>query len=221
MSDLTCDVSNNSPVWRTWNLLKWKMPKALGGGSHHLFQFKDAWVSHNKTQIKLEACKQKFPALLLAGVCWIEVAGDPQFIDGLAHNVRTFDWSGRDVIDRNLTITRPPEKTSFGPVSMQLRTAAQTLGLDIDKMGFSERRRLGACLEVDLFNINLAARHLRVLIDRDGLQRNPPELSDPNLMIAATRYNRGAQPSLEEIKRNIGYGKSIINRRSRLISLIS
>lgn len=34
------------------------------------------------------------PPELIAGVGWIEVAGDPNFIDRVAFEVRSFDWSG-------------------------------------------------------------------------------------------------------------------------------
>ncbi len=53
--------------------------------------------------IKIASSQNNFPPLLLAGVCWIEVAGDPQFIDNLAHNIRSFDWSGPPFVDRKLT----------------------------------------------------------------------------------------------------------------------
>lgn len=47
------------------------------------------------------ASRYNLPAELLAGVCWIEVAGDPSFIDRVAFEVRAFDWSGPDWVDPN------------------------------------------------------------------------------------------------------------------------
>ena len=220
MADVTCEETNDSPVWDTWDVVRWKMPKRFGGGDHHLYTFKDTWVAHNKDTIKSAAEENRFAPLLMAGVCWIEVAGDPQFIDSVAHSVRSFDWMGPDWVDRNMTITRRPEKTSFGPISMQLRTAAQTLGMDIADMDYSARSKLGMCLEVDVYNINLAAKHLRDLLDVDGLQTDPPRLSDEALRVAATRYNRGSGLSLERIKENTSYGDLILKLRERLTKLI-
>lgn len=103
----------------------------------------------------------KLPPELLAGVCWIEVGGDPNIIDRFAFEVRVIDWSGPAYIDRNFTITSPPAKTSFGFVSLQLRTAAKTMGLNADHVSTSELRSLSLCLKKDTYNINLAAMHLR------------------------------------------------------------
>lgn len=220
MHDFVCEVTNNSPVWSTWNVIRWKLPKRLGGGFEYLAGFKDAWVSNNRTTIKNAANAQRMPALLLGGVCWNEVAGDPTFIDSAAHTVRSFDWSGPDIIDRNLTITNPPERTSFGPVSTQIQVAARTLGIDPGTLNVIERQNLGRCLEVDVFNIDLAARHLRELIDYDGLQSAPPALSDRALKVAATRYNRGTAEPLETIESRLSYGEVIIRRRARLSALL-
>lgn len=135
-----CKGSNNSPVWGLVNFLRWKgLPNNLGGGRSYGRKFKDAWVRHNKTQIKLMAMTYQFPPELLAGVCWIEVGGDPNFSDRLGFEVRAFGWSGPPIIDK-LTITDPPAKTSFGSVSIQLRTAARTLGLNPDDMSTSQLR---------------------------------------------------------------------------------
>ncbi len=102
------------------------------------------------------------PPELLAGVCWIEVGGDPNFIDRVAFEVRSFDWSGPDWVDRNLTITNNPVKTSFGPVSIQLRTAAQAMRLNPSEMSTAQLRSLASCLQKDVFNIEIVARHLQM-----------------------------------------------------------
>jgi len=222
MEAIHCEDTNSSPVWTSANVLKWKLPARIGGGgAAYLFAFKDSWIVHNKSTIHREAKKNSLPSLLLAGVCWNEVAGDPTFIDSVAHTVRSFDYSGPDFVDRHLTITKRPEKTSFGPVSMQLGVASKTLGLNIEMMSYADRRKLGACLEIDVFNISLAARHLRHLIDYDGLQDNPPELSDFALKLAASRYNRGTIEAIDIISSKLGYGEAILKRRTKLANLLS
>lgn len=220
MVDFQCDASNNFAAWTSWNVVRWMLPEALGGGFDYLARFKDSWVRHNRLTIKNSAASQNMPALLLAGVCWKEVAGDPTFIDTAAHLFRSFDWSGPDFMDRYFTISSPPEKTSFGPVSMQIRVAAEVLGIGLAALDVVDRQKLGQCLEVDVFNIDLAARHLRTLIDHDGLQSNPPALGDFALKVAATRYNRGVSESLEVIKGRLSYGEDVLWRRAHINSLL-
>ncbi|MDN7428147.1 MULTISPECIES: hypothetical protein [unclassified Burkholderia] len=112
------------------NLFAWKLaPERWNGGIKYIQAFKDAWIMHNKSHIRAAAGRNRLPREMLAGICWIEVGGDPEFIDRVAFEVRTFDWSGPPFVDRHPTLTRHPAMTSFGPVSMQLRTAAQTLGI--------------------------------------------------------------------------------------------
>jgi hypothetical protein len=200
------------------NLLLWKLvPERWGGGKDYIQNFKDAWVQHNRKRIRMAASLNKIPPELLAGVCWIEVAGDPDFIDRVAFEVRSFDWSGPPFIDRYFTVTNHPAKTSFGSVSIQLRTAAQTLHMDTNKMTKNQFRELALCLERDAFNIDIVAQHLRQLINHDRL---PSPLSMDDIRIVGTRYNRGIGLSLEQIKQNMSYGNFIVKfwpRFSRLI----
>lgn len=220
MVDFSCKESNNSPVWGAGNVLKWKtVPEKWGGGIPYIQKFKDEWVKNNKVTIDLSAKENLIPPGLLAGVCWIEVGGDPNFIDRVAFSVRSFDWSGPDWVDRNMTTTNVPQKTSFGPVSMQLRTAAQTMGLDQSKMTTGDYRRLASCLQQDIFNIKIVAQHLKQLVDHDANQCNIV-LSVDQIRIAGARYNRGIGLSLEAIRKNTSYGDFIVNHWSRFEELL-
>ena len=202
-------------------MLMWKLvPERWGGGKSYIQKFKDGWVAHSRAAIRVAARDQGFPPELLAGVCWIEVAGDPSGIDRLAFEVRAFDWSGPDWIDRNMTLTNTPAKTSFGAVSMQLRTAAHTLGLDPAKLSSEQLRGLSTCLENDAFNISVVARHLRQIIDKDKLQTAKPALNMDAVRVAGARYNRGMGLSLESIRKNTSYGNFIVKFWPRLSSLL-
>lgn len=163
MNEFVCKESDDSATWGLVDLFKWKLlPEDHGGGKKYIQKFKDAWVRHNKTQIKALTKQYKMPPELLAGVCWIEVGGDPNFIDRVAFEVRSFDWSGPDWVDRNMTITSTPSKTSFGSVSIQIRTAAETLGLNPNTMTSEQHRNLAQCLQKDVFNLQVVARHLGI-----------------------------------------------------------
>lgn len=221
MTNFSCKDSNDSPTWGLLNLFAWKLiPERLGGGIGYIQRFKDAWVQHNKAQIKAAATQYSMPPELLAGVCWIEVGGDPNFIDRVAFEVRSFDWSGPDWVDKNLTVTKKPIKTSFGSVSIQIRTAAESLGLDPSTMSTKQQRHLAVCLEKDIFNIQIVALHLRKLIDHDGLQKKPPLLGMDQVRIVGARYNRGIGLSLENIKKNMSYGDFIVKFWTRFTNLL-
>lgn len=213
-----CYVSNHSPQWQVVDLLIWKLiPSRFGGGKRYIQKFKDAWVKHNKTFIRDSAVNNNLPVELLVGVCWIEVGGDPGFIDRVAFEVRAFDWSGPDAVDNYLTITNRAERTSFGSVSIQIRTAANTLGLDISEMSTAQVRTLSHCLEGDIYNIEIVARHLRQLADHDNFY---PPLNMEQIRIIGARYNRGIELSLESIKRNTSYGDFIVHHWEHFGQLI-
>lgn len=221
MSDFSCKESNDSPKWGLLNLFIWKLvPKRLGGGIPYIQKFKDAWVGHNRNHIKFSAMSYSIPPELLAGVCWIEVGGDPEFIDRVAFEIRAFDWWGPDWVDRHLTITRNPIKTSFGAVSIQLRTAAETMGLDPRELTIEQLSQLACCLQTDIFNIHIVAQHLRQLINRDGFEKELPFLTEEQIRIVGARYNRGIGLSLEEILKNTSYGDFIVNFWPRFKKLI-
>lgn len=217
MADLVCELSNDSPTWGVVDLFRWKVvPERLGGGKAFIQRFKDAWVRHNKVTIRAAAAQYNLMPALLAGVCWIEVGGDPSFIDRVAFEVRAFDWSGPPIVDR-ITVTNTPAKTSFGAVSMQLRTAAQTMGLNPAAMSMTDFRALASCLERDVFNIDTVARHLRQLVDHDKL---PSPLSLEQVRIVGARYNRGIGLSLDQIQKNTSYGDFIVKFWPRFSGLI-
>jgi hypothetical protein len=200
--------STNAPRWGLIDFFKWKfIPQNLGGGKSYIQKFKNAWVIHNRHHIQAHAALNSIPLELLAGVCWIEVGGDPHFIDRVAFEVRAFDWSGPSCIDKHLTTTKHPSRTSFGAVSIQLRTAANTLGLNPNELSTSQFRDLGLSLERDTYNIWLTARHLRELIKYDNL-KSPLSMND--IRIVGARYNRGTGITLEQIRRNTSYGDFIV-----------
>jgi hypothetical protein len=41
----------------------------------------------------------------------IEVGGDPTFVDRMAYEVQSLDWSGPKWVDDRLTLTREPSST--------------------------------------------------------------------------------------------------------------
>ena len=66
-------------------------------------------------------------------------------------------------------------------------------------------------LKDPISNIYLAAAHLSELKNVDFSNKKTDELTDEDLIIIATRYNWGSTISLENLKKDLSYGKSIYN----------
>ncbi len=93
------------------------------------------------------------------------------------------------------------------------------LGSPRNTCGTYQRKELASCLQKDVFNIKLAARHLKQLVDHDAVQ-SYPVLSKEQIQLAGARYNRGIGLSLAEIKKNTSYGDFIVRNLPRFIELL-
>jgi hypothetical protein len=197
--------------------MRWKFwPKRKDGGNEYLLRYKDQWVKHNRHVIIGVSHTYNIPPLLLAAVCHIEVGGDHDSLDDFVYSVRAFDWNGPPFVDKHLTITNHPSKTSFGQVSIQLRTVAWDMGLDPNKLSDIQLSEIANCLKRDVFNIGAVARHIRNIIDHDKLSE---PLSEESIRIIGGRYNGGMDDSgyipLEKLKnkpKSMDYGYRIILR---------
>lgn len=196
-----CSPEQDSyPKWNSWDVLRWKYwPQAWGGGTPVLTAYKNAWVLHNRERIAQAARQHAISPILLASVSWAEVGGKPDGSKVPVFLHRSFDWSGPDWMDRHLSITKPPQQTSFGAVSIQLRAAAAELQLDAERLTLAQQLRLIECLQTDAFNLDIVARHLRGLILYDYPHADPRHPSEEQFIVAGARYNRGTQRALADI----------------------
>jgi hypothetical protein len=215
-------AQDDYPKWTFIDVARWKLlPENRGGGWAYLRRFKDGWVKYNRLNIKSSAARYQIPSELLGCTAWIEVGGDPSVVDRIAYDVRSFDWSGPAWIDEHLTITKKPEMTSFGDVSIQLRTAAATMHLKLEKMSANERNDLIHKLETNAFNLDVVALHLRDLILHDFPGVDTRNLTQEQVQIAGARYNRGAGLSIESIRKNTSYGDVILKIWPRVKNLLT
>ncbi len=206
--------------WTSWDFIKWKLPRKLGGNEYHVYDFKNAWVKYNANNIKEIAASEHISTDLLAGVAYIEVGGDPHGIDYVAYGVRSADPIIPSWIDQDSL--RHPDKTSFGAVSIQLRVAAETLGGNIDELNSFEKASLILLLKSDYENLKISAKHLYDLLNIDfPYVFNPTCLTDEQIRITGSRYNRGPHLSLEQIKQNTDYGDRILRERPVVRELIN
>lgn len=227
------ELNQTYPKWTAWDFIKWKfIPGRVGGGTEHLISYKDGWVVYNKSRIQKAANSARIPIDLLAGIAWIEVGGMPDFVDSIAYPIRSYDWSGPDWVDNHLTITKNPHNTSVGSVSIQLRAAAMTLGRDPKSLDHKNQVNLISCLETDAYNLNVVARHLFQLIKHDFPDADSENLSDEQIAITGSRYNRGTSRKLDdyfsslkatpgsENRKYTEYGRTILRHRERIRILL-
>lgn len=154
---------------------------------------------------------------MLAGVAWIEVGGDPYWIDHVAYPIRAFDHSADPFLEP-LTITKRPELTSFGSVSIQLLRAAQALGLDWNTMGEHQREALIVCLSQDETNLSVVAKHLADLRRLDFPAGSA--WNDDQIRVVGSRYNRGPDLSPQKLRNNTSYGDFILRNRFHILDLM-
>lgn len=207
---------------RDWTLLdaakRFVAQKTGIGDRAILSKYKDAWTRAHRGEIVETAHFNGIPVIMLAGVCWIEVGGDPDFIDRLAYRVRSFDHSG-DPWLAPLTITKVPEQTSLGDVSIQLRRAAETLGRSWSSLSAKDKDKIVQCLLDEPCNVSVVGQHLMQLkrIDFPDGRGVESEI----IRITGTRYNRGPSLALAQIRQNTSYGDFILKIGQRLTGLLA
>lgn len=214
----------NYPKWNNYDYIKWKLP--FLGGEEHLERYKDGFIVFHKDYIINTAKNYNIPVKLLAGIARAEAGGMPDYVktDGVLQ-VRKFVPF----------FTKKPEATSIGIVSMQIRVAAKTLGLDDSKLTNEELNEFAICLYQDKFNLDVVARHLSDLIQYDYPEiplSERDKLTDEQIIVIGSRYNRGIERKLQDfidsINAPIGdpireyseYGRSIIRHNNHVNKLL-
>lgn len=209
-----CDIhdqGNESPKWTNIDfLITHLVPEVAGGGIPFRRRFKTAFIVHNRSTIIAAAHANGIPAELLAGIAFVEVAGKVPSWKGELFNHRSFRdmfYSGGKKADR----------TSFGFMSIQIRAAAETLGLDPATLGPEKQIQLAHCLEQDVYSVNMAARHLRMLADHDHFEK----IGEDEVKIIAARYNQGTTRTIEQIRKDLSYGNLIVRNWHSLTLMLA
>jgi len=214
------DKNGSNVEWTTNDILKWKCGKPCGGGNEFLFKKKSAFVKHYKNVINDAANEYNIPVFLLAGVAFSEYGGDPMWIDDIADEVRKIDRKGPDWVDENMTITKDPDLTSYGNISIQIRRAAETLDYEPQKLTVLQRNEIVYSLKDPIKNIYIAAKHLYDLKQIDFANKKTNELTEDDIKIIATRYNRGPDLSIQSINKNLSYGNSLYKHKNEINNAI-
>lgn len=203
-------------TWTPDKVLQWRSDKSENGSDKVVEDFKDHWIYSYRDVIKKAAETYGIPVDLLAGVAWIELGGDPMFIDPAAYGARKYVpqwiWNAMQDVFPNVydALYKDPDKTSFGNISMQLRVAAEEMGIDPNDLNFLSEIKIAEVLSDPKLNLMLAAKYLAYLKSIDFADIPSDKLTEDQIVWIANRYNMGTG-SLETIQNHV-YGQRFMER---------
>ncbi|MFP8963129.1 hypothetical protein ACLIYP_21635 [Streptomyces nanhaiensis] len=139
------------------------------------------YISANRQLIKAAAEDSGLPPEMVAGIAWQEVAGDPGWLDDAAYEGR-----------RILPGSEDPDRTSMGPMAIQVRRAAEVLGYDPGNLTDTQRSTVVEAIKDPAQNIFIASEYLAQLKAESGFADVPPEqMTREQMQELAARYNGG------------------------------
>lgn len=232
MKNQFCNLSGRQSFhkWNLWDVVISELPDDLTfvTGDYYLWAYKAAYLQYNRDKIIKYAHKENIPVLLLAGVAVAEVGGKPDRVK--AYGILQARQLINDNINKNNTSSNA---TSVGALAIQLRAAAETLGINPETLTTTQQLQLANCLLDDDFNIEIVARHLKALILFDyPNQTNTYQLTDEQLILAGSRYNRGVERKKEDFVKSISspigspdrdytsYGRSILRKKDSIMKIM-
>lgn len=166
------------------------------------------WIAANSDIIKAAAQRSGLPADMVAGIAWKEVGGQWGWMDDGVDTARELadaglgPWTAENLPDR---LGGSPDETSFGPIAIQVRRAAEVLGYDPAHLTEGQRDTIEASLQDPGQNIFIAADYLSMLKEESGFAGVPAEeMTREQREELAARYNGG--PYWQDQKAQ-GYGR--------------
>lgn len=139
------------------------------------------YIAANKEIIKAAAEETGLPPEMIAGIAWQEVEGMPGVVDDLSHPAREL-----------YPLDKPADETSMGPMSIQVRRAAEVLGYDPANLTDAQRDTVIEALKDPAQNIFIASEYLAQLKAESGFADVPPEkMTREQMQELAARYNGG------------------------------
>ncbi len=168
--------------------------------------FKRQWVRGYRRPIIEAARRFDLPAGIVAGVAYKEASGKPEISDPGMYAVRN-------------DVRR--DRTSFGPLSIQVRRGAESLGYGSSaQLSESSRRALIVSLSHRETNIFIAAKHLSDLRDRYVRGLDSQHFSRQQIEALGTLYNSGPGAIVGGKVTSGHYGQEIARRWTQLNELI-
>lgn len=153
------------------------------------------WINGNRELIHAAAAETGLPPDLIAGIAWREIGGKWQALDGPTEALRNIAESGWSPITPESLPGRlggDPDDTSYGPLAVQIRRGAETLGYDPQNLSDQQRDEVRSALRDPAQNIFVAAKHLADLKAETGFADVPAgEMTADQYAELAARYNGG------------------------------
>ena len=134
------------------------------------------YIFTNKHLLRNAARDSGLPPEMVAGIAWKEVEGDPSWTDD------AFPWARR-----NLPFTGDQDMTSLGPMSIQVRRAAEVLGYDPENLSDQQRDEVTGALKDPAQNVYIASEYLAQLKAESELRRRRARKDDPGADAGARR----------------------------------
>jgi hypothetical protein len=157
------------------------------------------YISGNKELIKAAAADSGLPPEMVAGIAWQEVQGDPGVLDDLA-------YEGRKILPGS----EDPDRTSMGPMAIQVRRAAEVLGYDPHNLTDMQRSVIVDAVKDPAKNIFIASEYLAQLKAESGFADVPPEqMTRAQMQELAARYNGGPYYASDDAQ---AYGRGFDTR---------
>lgn len=158
-----------------------------------------SYISANKELIKAAAGDSGLPPEMVAGIAWQEVEGDPGVLDDLA-------YEGRKIIPGS----EDPDRTSMGPMAIQVRRAAEVLGYDPQNLTDIQRSTVVDAIKDPGTNIFIASEYLAQLKAESSFADVPPDqMTRAQMQELAARYNGGPYYETDAAQ---GYGRGFDNK---------
>lgn len=171
--------------WTNGDAVIYFFDKYLLKSSQKIEEHKKKYVVALSEALKDLEWNYDIPAIMLAGVAYMEFGGDPPIKD-----------YGALALRKVTNIFGPSNQTSFGNISMQLRRAAEALDY-YGKLDYDLEKELIDVLNNDKTAIILVARHLVDLKNIDFPDKKGTDLTHEEMAVVVGRYNVGPDVSKE------------------------
>lgn len=156
---------------------------------------KAEYIRNNRELIMAAAKESGLPPDLLAGIAWKEVGGKPYALDDFVAQQRELAEQGwHPLVPENLPgpLGGHQDATSFGPMAVQTRRAAEVLGYDPQHLTAGQREELQTALKDPAQNLFISAKYLANLKAESGFADIPADqLTTDQYRELAARYNGG------------------------------
>ncbi|HEY0637838.1 MAG TPA: hypothetical protein VGD67_09340 [Pseudonocardiaceae bacterium] len=182
--DEAARIPRGTATWTTLDYARWKA--GLGSTEE---QFKQWWIADHSVALRTAAQLAGVPVEVLAGVAYQEIGGKPPVLDLATDKARQLHVDGVLAVAQE-RVRGEPDQTSYGPLAVQVRRAAETLGYE--SLSDVERAELVRSLSDPTTNIFIAAEHLADLKrGTDFALVAAEDLTAAQRQELAARYNGG------------------------------